>query len=361
MNIVFLVANLACGGVERTVSYLCKYFAAHGQNTSVICISDEQFYDIDEKVNLIKLNVASAANSRFDRYKKIVERFAKIHKAIKATKPDCVVCLDAEMLRFIRLQYKFGHFKLITSERTNPMMNTEAQREAKFASYRKSDGIVFQTERAKNCFPPDIAAKGVVIPNAVGNEYVFSAQVPAVRRPVITAAGRLCAQKDYPTMLRAFAKVHARHPDFTLEIYGGGGDRDALVRLAAELKLAEAVRFMGAVPDAVLHVASSSCYVMSSIYEGMPNALMEALAVGTPCVSTDCPFGPAELIRDGENGLLVPVGDDTALADAVCRVIEDPAFAARIGASARSILAEQSIERISQKYLDYILQIAQQR
>ena len=359
MHIVFLVANLACGGVERTVSYLSKYFAEAGHNTSIICISDEQFYDIDKKVNLIKLNIASAAGGRLDRYKKIVERFAKIRKAVRATKPDCVVCLDAEMLRFIRLQYRFGHFKLITSERTNPLMNSERQRAAKFASYRKSDGIVFQTERAKNCFPPDIAAKGVVIPNAVGNEYVFRAEPPAVRRKAITAAGRLCAQKDYPTMLRAFARVHARHPDFVLEIYGGGEDRDALARLAADLSLADAVQFKGAVPDAVLQVASSSCYVMSSTYEGMPNALMEALAVGTPAVSTDCPFGPAELIRDGENGLLVPVGDDAALADAVCRVIEDPAFAARLGDAAKSILAEQSMERISQKYLDYILHIAQ--
>lgn len=358
MNLVFLVANLACGGVERTVSYLSRYFAEQGENTSVICISDEQFYAIDERVNLIKPNISSAASGRLDRYKKIVERFCKIRRALRQTKPDCVICLDAQMLRFIRLQYKFGHFKLVTSERTNPLMNTEKQRAAKFAAYRQSDGIVFQTARARDCFPPDIAEKGIVIPNAVGNEYVFKAQTPAVRRPAVTAVGRLSAQKDYPTLLRAFRRVHAAHPEVVLEIFGGGEDREALCALADTLGLADAVQFKGAVKDAVLQVASSACYVMSSTYEGMPNALMEALAVGTPCVSTDCPFGPAELIRSGENGLLVPVGDEEALADAICRMLDDPQFAAQCGAAGRAILEEQSIERISRQYLDYILHIA---
>lgn len=361
MNIVFLVANLACGGVERTVSYLSKYFAEQGQNTSIICISNEQFYDIDEKVNLIKLNIASGCSGSIDRYKKIVQRLVKINKAISKTKPDCVVCLDAEMLRFIRLQYKFGKFKLITSERTNPLMNSEKQREAKCDAYRNSDGIVFQTERAKQCFPPDIAQKGVVIPNAVGNELVFGVGKCKERRKAITAAGRLTEQKDYPTLLKAFSLFHADHPDYVLEIYGGGEDKEALCEMSSNMGLDECVLFKGTTKDAVLHVASSSCYVMSSIYEGMPNALMEALAVGVPCVSTDCPFGPAELIRDGENGLLVPVGDDKALANAISKMIDDKEFAEKCAEKAKNILNEQSIESISQKYLDYILSFIEKK
>ena len=220
MNIVFLVANLACGGVERTVSYLSEYFAINGHNTSIICISDEQFYNINEKVNLIKLNIPSYCKGKFDRCIKIAKRLIKIDRALRETKPDCVVCLDAEMLRFIRVQYKLGKFKLITSERTNPMMNSENQRKAKIESYRKSDGVIFQTERARNCFPSDIANKGVVIPNAVGNKYVFNTSRPKERRQVITAAGRLAKQKDYPTLLKAFALFNKIHPEYCLEIYG---------------------------------------------------------------------------------------------------------------------------------------------
>ena len=354
MKIAFLVANLGCGGVERTVSYLSKYFANQGHSTSIICISDEQFYEIDESVNLIKLNITSNSCGRIERYKKILLRITKINASLKKIKPDCVVCLDAEMLRFIRFRHKMKKFKLITSERTNPMMNSEKQRKSKYRCYRSSDGIVFQTERAKLCFPPDISEKGVVIPNAVGNEFVFSAIQPQSRRKTITAAGRLTKQKDYPTLIKAFSLLHKKHPDYLLEIYGNGEDAEELKQMVHELSLSEFVIFKGSVKDAILHIASSACYVMSSLYEGMPNALMEALAVGVPCVSTDCPFGPRELIRNNENGILVEVGDENALSDAMCRMIEDPDFAQKCATESKKILIEQNIDAISQKYLDYI-------
>ena len=210
-------------------------------------------------------------------------------------------------------------------------------------------------------FPPDIAEKGTVIPNAVGNEFVFQVSQPKERRKAITAAGRLTKQKDYPTLLKAFVSFSKRHPDFELEIYGNGEDREMLCQMANDLGIADSVLFKGAVKDAVVHVASSSCYVMSSIYEGMPNALMEALAVGVPCVSTDCPFGPAELIRNNENGILVDVGDDKALADAMCRMVEDHDFAEKCAAEAKNILIEQNIKAISQKYLDYIVSVVENK
>ncbi len=359
MNIVFLVVNLGCGGVERTVSYLSRYFAEHGHTTSIICISGEVFYNIDEKVNLINLNISSTIKGRVDRYKKILLRMMKTNKAVKQTKPDCLVCLDAEMIRYVGFQHKFGRFKLLTSERTNPLMHSEKQRLSKFKSYRKSDGIVFQSERARLCFPSDIASKGIVIPNAVGNELVFQAVAPTERRKAITAVGRLRDQKDYPTLIRAFALVRQRHPEFVLEIFGEGLDEADLIKMTNDMGLQDSVLFKGVAKDAVLHVASSACYVLSSIYEGMPNSLMEALAVGTPSVSTDCAFGPSELIRNGENGILVPVGDVDALADAICKMIEDKEFAERCSKESKKILDEQSIEKISQKYLDYIISIVE--
>ena len=117
---------------------------------------------------------------------------------------------------------------------------------------------------------------------------------PLERRKAITAMGRLTYQKDYPTLIKAFGNFYNRHPDYKLEIYGFGDEKKSLCCLTHDMGLDDCVKFEGAVKDAILKVASSSCYVMSSIYEGMPNALMEALAVGTPCVSTDCLFGPAE-------------------------------------------------------------------
>ena len=229
----------------------------------------------------------------------------------------------------------------------------QKQRLSKYECFRNSDGIVFQTERARQCFPSDIAEKGIVISNAVGNELVFQVNVPEKKRKAITAAGRLTKQKDYPTLLKAFDIFHTHHQDYILEIFGDGEDKEKLCKMPNDMGLQECVLFKGAVKDALFHIASSSCYVMSSIYEGMPNALMEALAIGVPCISTDCPFGPAELVCDGENGLLVPMKDEVALAEAMCKMIEDTVFAEKCAKNAKKILIDKSVEEISQKYLDY--------
>jgi glycosyltransferase involved in cell wall biosynthesis len=111
---------------------------------------------------------------------------------------------------------------------------------------------------------------------------------------------------------------------------------------------------MGVAKDAVLKIADSSVYVMSSKFEGMPNALMEAMAIGLPCVSTDCPNGPAELIENGVNGLLVPVGDVEALSEAIIKMIEDREFAERCGKNARKILETHSIDQKAKEYAEYI-------
>lgn len=357
MKISFLVVNLGCGGVERTVTYLSEYFASKGENVSIICISDEQFYDISDKVKLIKLNIPSECKGKFDRLRKIALRYIKIIDALNKEKPDCLICLDAEMIRYVYWQHRFGRFKLVTSERNNPLFDSEKKKKRKYKSFRNSDGIVFQTKRAQECFPEDIAKKGIVIPNAVGNEYVFKTSRPDVRRKVITAAGRLTEQKDYPTLLKAFAIFNKCHPEYRLEIYGKGELLDSLIELAVELGIDPFVDFKGAVKDAISPISSSSCYVMSSLYEGMPNALMEAMAVGVPCVSTDCPFGPRELIDDGKNGLLVPVSDSKSLAKAISIMVEDYDFASKCGSMAMKILNKQSIPAIAQRYLEYVKSI----
>ena len=354
MKIAFLVVNLGCGGVERTVAYLSAFFAEQGEDVSIICISDEQFYEVSDKVRLLKLCIPSECNGFVDRAKKIILRFKKIHESLKKLQPDCLICLDAEMIRYIYWHHRFMRFKLITSERNNPLMDSPKKRKRKYKSFRNSNGIVFQTERAQNCYPRDIAERGIVIPNAVGNDYVYRLKKSVERRKVITAAGRLTEQKDYPTLLKAFARFHIDHKDYKLEIYGKGEELDSLISITKQLDILEAVEFKGAVKDAINPISTSSCYVMSSLYEGMPNALMEAMAVGVPCISTDCSFGPRELITHEKDGLLVPVGDVRALENAIRRMIDDKEFAKECSSAASKILERQSIPIIARRYLDYV-------
>lgn len=134
--------------------------------------------------------------------------------------------------------------------------------------------------------------------------------------PVVLSAGRLCEQKDFPTLLRAFAQVRA-HTRSRLVILGEGPERLSLERMASDLGLRASVLLPGFVANPYAYMARAATYVLSSKWEGLPTVLIEALACGAPVVSTDCPSGPREILQDGKYGRLVPVGDADALAQAI--------------------------------------------
>ena len=141
--------------------------------------------------------------------------------------------------------------------------------------------------------------------------------------PVILSVGRLTHEKDYFTLIKAFARLATRR-SCRLIILGEGGLRKELEGLVADLKLTDRVSLPGWVENPFAYMSRASLFVLSSIYEGLPTVLLEALACGCPCVSTDCPAGPAEILEDGRVGPLVPVGDETALAEAMGRVLDQP-------------------------------------
>ncbi len=141
--------------------------------------------------------------------------------------------------------------------------------------------------------------------------------------PVVVGVGRLVPQKDFATLLRAFALVRGR-TDARLLILGEGPERDALARRVAEVGLDAHVRFAGHVPDVLPYLARAAVFASTARWEGLPTALIEALAAGTPVVATDCRTGPREILEDGDLGELVPVGDAAAVADAIGRALADP-------------------------------------
>jgi glycosyltransferase involved in cell wall biosynthesis len=147
--------------------------------------------------------------------------------------------------------------------------------------------------------------------------------------PVIVAAGRFQRQKDFPTLLRALALLR-RTRDCRLLLLGDGGGRPRLLGLIDELGLGGAVRLPGFQPHLAAYLARADLFVLSSAWEGSPNVLTEALALGTPAVSTDCPSGPREILDCGRVGPLVPVGDAAALAEAMAATLAAPPPAAQL-------------------------------
>lgn len=354
MKIVFLLSSLSSGGAERTVAYLSSYLAKKGDDVTILLLQKEVFYTLHPDVKVEKLNIKGSYKTILGKYSNIAQRFIRTNNYLKKYKPDVVFCMLPNLAKFILKSHKKLGFKLITSERINPESSTEAARNLKISVFKESDGIVFQTIRAKDFYLEYIGDKGVVIHNAVGNDRVYNIEPAKVRKEKISAMGRLTSQKDYPLLINAFNNVLKKHPSYTLEIFGTGPDKDKLVSLTESLGIKDKVIFRGSCEDAIERIADSKVYVMSSLFEGMPNALMEAMAVGLPCVSTDCPNGPKELITDGENGLLVPLSDVDAMTEAILRLIEDEELSLKCSQGAREILKTHHIDVKAKEFADYI-------
>jgi glycosyltransferase involved in cell wall biosynthesis len=171
--------------------------------------------------------------------------------------------------------------------------------------------------------------------------------------PVILGVGRLHQQKDFPTLLRAFARVRAQQ-DVRLIILGEGkaaASRTEILTLAAQLGIADDVALPGFVANPFAYMARAAVFVLSSAWEGLSNVLIEALACGCPVVSTDCPSGPAEILENGKYGPLVPVGDDAALAEAMLSVLNTPPDRDRLRARGAMFAAEAAADQ----YLEILL------
>lgn len=171
---------------------------------------------------------------------------------------------------------------------------------------------------------------------------------------VVFTVGRLEAAKDHEMLLRAFARVHEERPWVRLVVGGSGSRREELEAFATELGLDDVVTFVGYVDNAYAYMAAASVFALSSKHEGLPTVLLEALACETPIVSTDCPSGPREILADGRYGMLVPVGDDAAFADALVETLDAPAPAAALRARAEDF----SVDAVISEYETFIGRIA---
>ena len=197
-----------------------------------------------------------------------------------------------------------------------------------------------------------------MIPNPV-NENFYSVKRKPVKHRIVTC-GRLNAVKNHPMLIEATALLRERYPDIQLFIYGDGECREQIEALIVEKQLSSVVYMMGQTSDVAKALSSADLFVLSSDYEGMPNALMEAMTAGIPCISTDCPCGgPRELIEEGENGWLVPVGDSQTLAGKISYVFEHSDMAEKAGSAAEEQMKEYKAEKIARKWEEYLEQVFQ--
>jgi glycosyltransferase involved in cell wall biosynthesis len=270
---------------------------------------------------------------------------------------DGVVMGTRPSLNLVALLLRRRGVTVIGQEHMNLETHTP-QRLAEIARrYPALDALAVLTERDRDTYARalDNGVRLERIPNAAP---ALDAPAPTLDRPVVVAAGRLTLQKGFDLLIPAFAQVTARHPDWTLRICGDGPQRGRLVRLIIEHGLSNNVLLMGAVDRLDLQMAQASMYVLSSRYEGLPMVMIEAMTIGLPVVSFDCPTGPGDVIEDGRSGVLVPDGDVDALAAAMLAVIEDPDRRRALGAGAAARARDFALESIGARWEALIAELS---
>ena len=358
-KIAFHLNSLQQGGAERVVSNLANRFAKEGYE---VVIATEWYgtdeFALDQKVRRVHVGLTKEDENR-SRISKMLRRIWYLRRFMKKEKPDVVVAFTRGVLyRALAAGIGTG-IPVVISVRTDPVghYDKKADKLRIPLLFPHAAGCVFQTEGAKAFFAPYLQDNSRIILNPLNPKYVGVPE-PAVRTKDVVQSGRLVDFKNQPMLIRAFLKVHEKHPDYTLKIYGPDskdGTKEILESIIHENHAEDFVKLMGGSNTLEKDLADAALYAFSSDWEGLPNALMEAMALGLPVVSTDCPCGgPKTLIEDGVNGLLVPIMDEKAMTDGILRLIEDRELAERLGREARKISERANEDAVFEQWQTYL-------
>lgn len=352
-KIVFYIAGLQRGGAERVLSNLANFFSWSGYEVTVFtdCFLEKE-YALDARIRREKVGYEPTGRRLTD----AVKRIAVLRDAYRRVSPDVVVSFIGKAnIRAILASPGTG-IPVVVSVRNLPEKEyrTAALRLLAKTLFGFAAGVVFQTREARDWFGARVRKRAVILPNFL-QESVMRPRYEGERQNEIVAVGRLVKAKNHRLLLQAFAQIAGEFPDTVLRIYGDGAERGALEQDIARQGLQRRAFLMGdceAIPD---RICRARLFVLPSDYEGMPNALLEAMALGLPVIASDCPCGgPRAVIRNGENGILVQTGDVAALSGAMRRLLSDPAFADRLGRCASRIQEELAPERVSRAWQTYL-------
>jgi len=352
-KILFYISTIREGGAARVMVNLANQFCKEGYKVIFLTnFPDKNEYVLNNKIERISLEEKESAENI------LIKNFKRIKALRSLIKTSGVkYCVSFMQENNVRLIFAtlFAKAKGIISIRTDPKKKYRGIRGfliSKFL-YRLARGIVFQTKEAQEFFPKTIQDKSTIIFNPVADNF-YQTERDTDPKNIVTC-GRLSAEKRYDLLIKAFARIFNKYPQENLLIYGQGKMKKDLELLIAKLGLQNRVFLMGQSNDIANILAHAKIFVLSSDYEGMPNALMEALAVGVPSISTDCPCGgPRELIKNGENGLLVPCNSEEKLVLAMEKILSDYKRAAQMGQNARKSMQVFKTEVIFKQWEKFI-------
>jgi len=352
-NVLFVINSLLGGGAERVLTVLADQFAALGIKTTVGLIESKEkriAYALDPEVVVADFSVDTAQG-----VKGVAQSLFRLRRFIKTQKPDVIIpfMVNNAVLTLgacLGLRYPVVIRPTIVLLR----WGTKITRLAAPYLLPRAKGAVYQVEAQRDLLYKYIRGKGIILPNPIKAHATWSNPRQYDEKAVI-AVGRLDNQKNYPLLIRAFSALGDNFPDWRLEIYGDGPARTELQSEIDGLSLNGRIALAGFADDvhAVMHEAS--VFVMSSKYEGMPNALMEALCAGCACVTTDFDGGAARvLINDGENGLVTPNDDLESMINALRRLMGSEELRRTLGQNAAKMKEKVDARHIALQWISYL-------
>lgn len=358
-KIAFHLNCLEQGGAERVVTNLANQFVEKGYQVLIVTEwYGENEFQTDVRVRRVHVGLREGDETK-PHPLQILLRIKYLRDFIKEEKPDILIPFARKALYRGLMAAYFIKIPVLISIRTDPVghydeLSDKIQIPLLFP---RADGCVFQTEGAREFFAPRLQTNSRIILNPINPKYI-GVPAPEKRTKTVVQSGRLVDFKNQPMLIRAFVKVHEKHPDYDLKIYGGDsfdGTKEILEGLIAEHQARDYIHLMGASDTLEKDLADAALFAFTSDWEGLPNALMEAMALGLPIVATDCPCGgPRTIMTNEVDGLLIPIQDEKALEDGINRLIENPGLAEKLGMEARKIAERANGEAVFEQWRDYI-------
>lgn len=344
------------GGAEKQIINLANEMASRGHNVMLVVLaSNVEMFPINHDVKIIDTTI-NEKNSSF----KLIYRYKELKRVLKAFSPDITVNFWLQSAYLTATMPKTIVGKVIYAERGDPGDDEYHGLLGiiRNIAFHNIEGFVFQTEGARNYFTTIDKKKTEIIHNPVHiKDDRFSAPCKNREKKIVNI-GRLHPQKNQKLLIKAFAEVAKKHPDYRLEIYGDGDLRESLESEIRQLELENSVSILHSCKNVFEKMYTSSVFVLSSDFEGMPNVLMEAMAMGIPCISTDCkPGGARALIDNGTNGWIVPIDNMQALSKQICYVLDNPQEAKKIAIKAMDIRENHHPKEIYNKWESFFHRI----
>ena len=320
-KILFVIPRMGGGGAERVTAIIANAMSKNGNNVSIYTlVGGESFYPLNPAVCYDSVNITVNRKNKittfFSEAIALPKSIYSVWKLIKNERYDIVISFLVETDIIVGLCKLFGlKFKHVCSERNDPSRRSKQQLFILNKIYRNADLFICQSKSVAKFYKAIPKRIKTVIPNPINSEDIPKRPTKISKR--IVGIGRLTAQKNFPLLIKSFANIHNEFPEYILEIYGEGECRGQLESLIKKLNMSGRVILKGACQDVQTLVSDAALFVLSSDYEGFPNVLLEAIAIGLPVISTDFATGVARELIGDENGIIVPVGDEKLMTGAI--------------------------------------------